>query len=800
MSNSATKQVSPPAQGTTLVDRINLSLRFHRHFKLVARRWFILLLCTAVGGGINTYKALTTPNLYRASSKLGIAQKIDVNTPQVLEELNSYYENQLQYMRSDAVQQRVAQRLRDYKSATGQMPHSIPSAQRVPGTSFFQMVVDSTEFAYAQRYAIAWAEEFLKFKDEMRSRTIDKSATYYLQEISKTELTLEKNQADITEFQKRNNIASAKEVGDGQQQRLDRAQDEYMQKSKERTLLQNTTKEKLAAGMVETLPNKSEPPKPAGDKTGGDKSGSSGSDTSDPLAKFVDPRYNTLQSELKTRQDEWERRTKILQDKHPYLVKLRQEIEDLQRQIQFQLDQIDARRVARIESLKQEEASYLPMIEELKKQVFQTRSIQQRYEQLKESETRTKLVLDDLRKNIDKINLTPSSEEQIEISERGMGSPAPVGPKRAQMILMGLFMGLAAGLGIVYFLSRLDDRLELAEDVEAELEEPVLGQLPLIKLKDNTAVNLLITELDRHSMYAEALRGVRSAVLFGADRTPKHVMIVTSAMPGDGKTTFSVNFAATLALAGNRVLLIDSDLRRGNLCTFFGCARAPGFTEVLQGELHWTDAQQATSINGLSIINTGQLPPNPGELLMSPVVSQFVAEAKAQYDHIIFDCPPLTSIDDTFSLVGFSDGLLFVVRSGQTSMRFAKNALASVRQRGARILGIVLNGITSDNPYYYYSHYYHAYYNQERSETAAKKEGSQPARGMAAPPKHRLKLMSIDEEARVRAEKLQQSHLLASEEQHTADFFKRRRSALRGADKPAAPDGPPPPGETPKSV
>jgi capsular exopolysaccharide synthesis family protein len=690
--------------------------------------------------------------------------------------------------------------LRDYKSVTGQMPQPIPTAQRVQGTSFFQMVVESTEFAYAQRYVIAWAEEFLKFKDGQRSAVIDKSATYYLQEIRKTELTLEKNQADITEFQKQNNIASVKEVGDGQQQRLDREQDEYMQKSKERMLLENTTKEKLASGMVEALPNKSEPPKPAGDKTGRDKSGSSGSDTSDPLAKFVDSRYNTLQAELKTRQDELERRTETLKDKHPYLIKLRQEIEVLQRQIQFQLDQIDARRVARIESLKQEETSYRLMIDELKKQVFQTRSIQQRYEQLKESETRTKSVLDDLRKKMDTINLTPSSEEQIAIVELGAGTPAPFGPKRAQMILMGLFMGLAAGLGIVYFLSRLDDRLELAEDVEAELEEPVLGQLPLIKPKDNTTVNLIITELDRHSMYAEALRGVRSAVLFGADRTPKHVMIVTSAMPGDGKTTFSVNFAATLALAGNRVLLIDSDLRRGNIHAFFGGAREPGFTEVLQGELHWSDAQQATSVNGLSIITTGQLPQNPGELLMSPVVSQFVAEAKAQYDYVIFDCPPLTSIDDTFSLVGFSDGLLFVVKSGQTSMRFARNALASVRQRGAHILGIVLNGITSDNPYYYYSHYYHAYYSQERSEAAAKSGGSQPARRMAAPQKRRLKLMSIDEEARVRAEKLHQSHLLASEDQHTADFFKRRRSALRGADKPSDSDGPPPPGEPPESV
>src|SRR5438552_12217833 len=109
-------------------------------------------------------------------------------------------------------------------------------------------------------------------------------------------------------------------------------------------------------------------------------------------------------------------------------------------------------------------------------------------------------------------------------------------------------------------------------------------------------------------------------------------------------------------------------------------------------------------------IYSGSLPGNPGELLNSAIMRQLVEEARLEFDYIIFDCPPLTAIDDTFGLLSLSNGILFVVRSGQTSMRFAKNALAAIRQRGAEILGVILNGITADNPYYYYSSYYHSYY------------------------------------------------------------------------------------------
>src|SRR5205823_274321 len=195
-----------------------------------------------------------------------------------------------------------------------------------------------------------------------------------------------------------------------------------------------------------------------------------------------------------------------------------------------------------------------------------------------------------------------------------------------------LFIGLAVGLGIIYFLDRLDDRLELAEDIEAKLKQPVLGQVPQVDLSASEGTTLLLTKLDEHNVFSESIRGVRSAVLLGSQPNTKSVLLVTSAVPGDGKTTFTVNFAITLAIAGHRVLLVDADMRRGNTHSFFGNNRAAGFSEILLGELHWTDVLRQTEIDTLKVIHSGRLPSNPGELLISPITKQLIEDAKQEFD------------------------------------------------------------------------------------------------------------------------------------------------------------------------
>jgi polysaccharide biosynthesis transport protein len=782
--------VSPaPSPGTSLVDRINVAIHLRRYLKLIARRWLLLLLCILAGTGQAVYKAFTTPDKFRAWSQLTIAPQLASSKPQVVEELNNYYANQIVLMKNETVMKMVLDKLTDYPA--GRRPWYTIDASKGDGSSFI-MTVSSTDFAFAKQFARAWADAFIEYKTEVKGGVVTEAARDTAGQITEYQKKLADVQQKITRFRRDHDIASAKDTGDAAQARLDDLQAKYYATKQERELLQGISREQIAEGALLHNVQANSPR-----KTSGQQSPETSGDV-DPLAQFNNSQYLELQSQLKTKEADEEHWSALLKPAHPYWITLTNEIVRLKQQVQFQLDQIDAKRKATIQALLLRENAYKPMIEAQKKEVFAARSIQSDFDQLQNQENQIRTVLNNLEQRKVNIDLTSATEDTITPIARGVGSPAPYAPQRARMILQGLFLGLAVGLGIVYFLHRLDDRLDLAEDVEAELEEPVLGQIPQM---DSTAMrdgHLLIPKLEHHNVFAESVRGVRSAIKFGGQGGSKQVMLVSSAVPGDGKTTFTVNFAIILATAGSRVLLIDADLRRGNTHTFFDHPREPGLSEVLTGQQHWSDVLRPTEIGTLSVLHTGSIPANPGELLIGPITRQLVAEARKQFDYVVFDCPPLTSLDDTFSLTDLADGLLFVVKSGQTSMRFAKNALAAVRQRGFPILGIVFNGITADNPYYYYSHYYHAYYSKEQPRDAAAGAASRPSATMAAPRSQRQGFESIEAQAKARAGEAVSTQKILAEEAAKARTFKARRAAQQTSSPEPPPGGPvtPEPGES----
>jgi capsular exopolysaccharide synthesis family protein len=199
-------------------------------------------------------------------------------------------------------------------------------------------------------------------------------------------------------------------------------------------------------------------------------------------------------------------------------------------------------------------------------------------------------------------------------------------------------------------------------------------------------------------------------VMFGDLGGPKQVLMATSSVPGDGKSTFTVNFAITLANAGNRVLLIDADLRRGSVAEAFELPQEPGLSEVLGGLENWTDVLNATKHRTLVAITSGKSVPNPGEMLLSKNMKRLVEEARRDFDYVIFDSPPVIGMDDAATLSAHCDGLIFVYRVGVTSMKLAKLAVNTLRQRGGRILGLILNGVSIHNPDYYYTAYYYSHY------------------------------------------------------------------------------------------
>jgi capsular exopolysaccharide synthesis family protein len=268
---------------------------------------------------------------------------------------------------------------------------------------------------------------------------------------------------------------------------------------------------------------------------------------------------------------------------------------------------------------------------------------------------------------------------------------------------------LFLGLGIVWLIGRYDDRILTVSDIEDLIDEQVLGLVPVStsELRD-AHVGLLVEEDRRHS-FAESFRNIRSSILFvKGEGTERKTILVTSAVPSEGKSTVAANLAAVLAMGGARVLLIDGDLRRGTVHEIAGADRQPGLSDYLTDPTR-PDPIRPTSLPRLSIIPAGKPVTNSGELFLGNRFRELMDRAKSEFDHVVVDSPPVFAADDATTLAPRFDATLFVTRSAFTRGRMAHRALTLLRQRNSRILGVVLNraSAAAKSYYYGYSHYYH---------------------------------------------------------------------------------------------
>jgi capsular exopolysaccharide synthesis family protein len=207
-------------------------------------------------------------------------------------------------------------------------------------------------------------------------------------------------------------------------------------------------------------------------------------------------------------------------------------------------------------------------------------------------------------------------------------------------------------------------------------------------------------------MYAESYRNLRSALLFPpVEGLRPRIVLVTSALPNEGKSTIATNLAETLALGGARVLLVDGDMRKGRLHEFLGLRPEPGLAEVLAGALPLEQALQANCRPNLSFLGRGRNIKNPGDAFLGPELDRILARWRDQFDFVVIDTCPVFAADDASTLAPKVDGTLFVVRRRFSRARVVREALELLGQRQAKILGVVFNRAdASARSYYYYKH------------------------------------------------------------------------------------------------
>jgi protein-tyrosine kinase len=221
--------------------------------------------------------------------------------------------------------------------------------------------------------------------------------------------------------------------------------------------------------------------------------------------------------------------------------------------------------------------------------------------------------------------------------------------------------------------------------------------------------NFLISELDNRSPIVEAFRTLRANIRFVGVDHPLQTLLITSSAPTEGKSSISANLAVAYAMGGKRVLIIDTDLRRPSLHHSFRTTNSFGLTNVLLGQRTLKDSIQETGIGDLAFIASGPIPPNPAELLGSSQIDGILEEAKADFEMVIIDTPPVLVVSDALLLAPKADGCLLVVASKGTKREAAKAALKALEKTKARVVGTVLNNynIGESSQYYYY------YYQEE---------------------------------------------------------------------------------------
>lgn len=325
-------------------------------------------------------------------------------------------------------------------------------------------------------------------------------------------------------------------------------------------------------------------------------------------------------------------------------------------------------------------------------------------------------IIQGLRSEIDIINAKINGEKQkafnanVKVLDVGQVPRFPVRPRLLLNLVLAFFMGAFGGVGFVFLLENMDQSIKNQLEIESFLHMPCLTALPIYTLepgKEPFPFGLISTK-DNSSMFAERFRGLRTSIIYSNPDLRKKVIQITSAGPGEGKSTTAINLATVFAHFEGKIILIDADLRKPTLHTFFNLPCENGLTELLAEEnFDFKSCVKKTEIANLDFISCGTIPLNPAELLGSKKLETLIAELSKHYDRIIFDAPPILAATDAVILSTKVDATILVFKAGFTHKLAAIRSLKLIHSVHSKVLGVVLNMVKEeDHKYYPYYNYY----------------------------------------------------------------------------------------------
>lgn len=582
-----------------------------------------------------------------------------------------------------------------YRSANVSGDAAKVYAKEVSGTDVIDIDVESTNAGYAESLAKTMPDAYMEYVTGNRKNELADALAYATNALTKEQTKLNEAETALEKFKEKHGIATV-EIDNSQRTNMVQSA-AVTAKSADVELSSNTARlrELLAAFAKEPV------------------------FVENPTT-VSNPQIGGLQDRLILLRNE---RAGLIPKYKPTSVEIMRidsQISDLERRLAVappmvttQMRVVNPRRTALLEKIAEtrsalaaNEASVLKARELEAKDSEKIRrygSLERQQADLQRAVTQGQAVVAQLANSVLQLNLRTKGIHKPGRIIAGPTKAIQVAPKPLQNMLYATGIGIVLAICFALLQEFLDDRIHTPEEARRHLNVPILGYIPLVEKEEGR----LLSRARGMGPLLESYRVLRSNVQFATVDNPASALLVTSSVPGEGKSTTASNLAVAMALDGRRVILVDCDLRLPTLHEKFQVKAAPGLTNVMLGSASLDEALQETTIPKLRLLTAGPLPPNPAELLNSHTMQQVFAALKSKSDVVIFDSPPCLSAADAQVLSAAVDGVIYVMQFGEARKSGVRHAGELLLQAQARVLGVVFNKISHsdhrDN--YYFSSY-----------------------------------------------------------------------------------------------
>ena len=703
----------PPARlrsgpGDHFAQATQLRAQLSRYLTALRKRWWVIFGSLLMIGGPAVLYSVTRPPSYRSQAMMWLTGKVALPHQEAYAEgVSSYIGTQAELMKNPSLQLRALEKVSlrfpwvarpKTNAASAQFPFEL-SVRGSIKSAVLELRATGPDREATQAFLDAVMEEYDAYKRDSRKKTSSGALSSLTEQIHEVERQIQKQQDQLTQFQVSNNVSYLTEHGVSAGSHLSKLTEVLSDLKTEQQLLELLTPGQfkgLAEGPQGVLSDMAVP---------GEKAARALSPATSATETAY---YQALQQIqiLKARRDEFGR---VLRPTHSKMVKLNQEIAGLDQLLKTLQDDGEQRALARMEDRRKALQLQIANLES-QYHAWETNGADAsrklaEYDRMRQEMQRSQALYDrllglmqtvDVNNNIDQESLVPMAP----------ASAARPTLDRYRVGAAGLFLAGLVGVGAFVLLAFLDDRFASARELSLQLPAEVVGQIPNTRFKRRKGTQRL---LPANSAFTEAFRDLRTSLVFmsGNNPSPK-VVLVTSAIPGEGKTTVSANLASTLALSGSRVLLVDADFYRGSIHHLFDVRAKPGLVQVLERGIAPTRAIVATAEPNLFILPSGAGGETSSDVFLRCRVDLLLRELANQFDHVVLDSAPVLATGDAGCLAPITDGVFMVVRAAHTSSRVASDALERLMKRNSRILGLIYNRASERMDYYSrYTREYH---------------------------------------------------------------------------------------------